>query len=41
MDPNYKDFMAWKKSARGRGFVSKQDEKELENLRQQSKFFLK
>lgn len=36
MDPNYKDFMAWKKSARGRGFVCNQDEIELEKLRQQS-----
>ncbi len=37
MDPNYKSFLAWKKSSRGKEFLNQHDERELDNIRQQSK----
>jgi hypothetical protein len=37
MDPNYKSFLAWKKSNRSREFMEKKDIEDLQNIRQQSK----
>jgi hypothetical protein len=36
MDPNYKNFLAWKKNSRSKDFIEKKDNEELEILRSQS-----
>jgi hypothetical protein len=37
MDPNFKNFLNWKKSNKGREFLAKQDENEISNLQQKGK----
>ena len=32
MDPNFKNFMTWKKSVRGREFIAQKDKEELDDL---------
>lgn len=38
MDPNYKNFMAWKKSSRGKEFLAQKDDEDLQNIRQAGKY---
>ena len=40
MDPNFRNFMAWKKSNRGREFLAKKDQDEIDVLRQNGKYKL-
>jgi hypothetical protein len=37
MDPNYKNFLAWKKTNSGKEYMKKKDEEELNILRKQSR----
>ncbi len=37
MDPNYKNFLAWKKSSMGREYLQQKNEEELDTLKQKSK----
>lgn len=35
MDPNYKNFLKWKKGKKGREFLKEKDNEEIELLKQQ------
>lgn len=37
MDPNYKNFLAWKKSSTGRDFLNHMDNREIQRMKYQSK----